>query len=113
MKTSFNDRMFQLWEYRVSHGSLLIRSPKAPGIPTNIDLVCLGVEYLALPRHIRGVDLLEPTPQEVEDLGQLMHKPVQPSHVRIVASEGQRFPIIAASFQVSENDNDIFASPFN
>jgi hypothetical protein len=57
MNTSFTDRAFQLWEYKVSHGSLLIRSPKGPEISTNIDLVCVGVEYPAAPRHIGDSNL--------------------------------------------------------
>jgi hypothetical protein len=65
VNTSFIDRTFQLWEYRVSHSSLLNRSPKSPGVSTNIDLICTGVEYLAVPR-----------------------------------------------FRISENDGDIFESPF-
>ena len=39
MKSSFENSEFQLWEFKVSHGSLLIRSPKGPETPKNIDLV--------------------------------------------------------------------------
>ena len=67
METSFKDRAFQLWESKVSHGSLLIRSPKAPSVSENIDLVCVGVEYLAAPRHMKGLDLVEATPEEIKN----------------------------------------------
>src|SRR5262249_23225407 len=112
MKTCFADRAFQLWEYKVSHGSLLIRSPKGPGIHLNIDLICVGVEYLAAPRHMRGLDLQEPTAEEIEDLSRLLHREVQLSSIRVIVSEHRRFPVVAASFRISENDGDIFDSPF-
>jgi hypothetical protein len=113
MQTSFPHRAFQLWEYKVSHGSLLIRSPQSPGIPTNIDLVCKGVEYLAIPRHIHGLDLVEGTAEEIKALSQLLQKDIElPSKVRVIVSEGRRFPIVAAFFTISENEHDIFHSPF-
>jgi hypothetical protein len=112
MKTTFTVRTFQLWEYKVSHGSLLIRSPKGPGISENVDLVCVGVEYLAAPRHIRGLDLVEPSPEEIKSLNELLGKALQPAHVRVIVSEGRRIPIVAASFRISENTGDTFESPF-
>ncbi len=112
VKTSFNNRAFQLWEYKVSHGSLLIRSPKSPEIGNNIDLTCAGVEYMAVPRHIVGLDLVEPTQDEIKILSQVLGKALERAHVRIIASGGRRFPIVAASFRISENEGDIFHSPF-
>jgi hypothetical protein len=112
MQISYRNRVFQLWEYKVTHGSLLIRSPQSPEISTNIDLVCVGVEYLALPRHIRGLDLAEPSGEEVRQLSELLGRPIEASRIRMILSGGQRFPVVAASFRVSENDDDIFASTF-
>jgi|SRR5215472_4807764 len=112
MKPSFTDRAFQLWEYRVSHGSLLIRSPKGPGVTRNIDLICMGVEYLAAPRHLRGLQLVEATAEEIRDLSGLLGKTLHPSNVRVISSQSRRYPIVAAGFEVSENDGDIFDSPF-
>jgi hypothetical protein len=112
MKTSFIDRIFQLWEYKVSHGSLLIRSPKGPGISQNIDLVCVGVEYVAAPTYFRGFELQEPTSDEVKCLCHLLGKAISPERVRIVVSMQQRFPIVAVSFRILEHDSDIFDSPF-
>ena len=115
INTSFVARTFQLWEYRVSHGSLLIRSPQTEdgGFATNIDIVCTGVEYLALPRFIRGLQLLEARPDEVRDLETVLGKELLPASVRIFASMGQRFPVVAASLKVDENQKEIFESPFD
>lgn len=102
----------------MSHGQLLIRSPKAPAtntLPeraTNLDLACLGVEYMALPRLFRGLELAQPTRDELEQLESLLSRPIESSNVRMLASEGKRFPVIASSFSLSENDWDIFESPF-
>jgi hypothetical protein len=41
-----SDRYFQLWEYQVSHGMLLLRSPRSPEHQTNLDVLFHGVEYV-------------------------------------------------------------------
>ena len=118
MKATFTERAFQLWEYQVSHGQLLIRSPKAPAtetspeLLTNVDLVCLGVDYMAVPRHLRGLELLPPTSDEIRHLEGLLGRAIAPDNIRILASGGKRFSVVASSFALSENDWDIFESPF-
>ena len=113
-----SDRIFQVWEYQISHGQLLIRSPKAPATKTspealtNIDLVCLDVEYMALPRVLRGLELLPPTSDEIRHLEVLLGKAIDPNNIKILASEGKRFPVVAWKFSLWENDWDIFESPF-
>jgi len=42
----------------------------------------------------------------------LMGKQVQSTNVRVILFEARRFPIVAASFRISENEDDIFHSPF-
>ena len=113
-----SDRTFQVWEYQISHGQLLIRSPKAPAtetsheLLTNIDLVCLDVEYMALPRSLRGLELLAPTSDEIRSLEALLKKAIKADNIKILASEGKRFPVVASTFSLWENDWDIFESPF-
>ncbi len=112
------ERSFQVWEYQVSHGQLLIRSPispatdHAPARVTNIDIVCLGVEYMCLPRFLGGVIMTRATLEEVRDIGTLLGKAVEPDATAALTSNGRRFHVVAASFVVSENDWDIFDSPF-
>ncbi len=108
----FANRTFQLWEYRVSHGSLLIRSPQNTDSKINVDIICAGVEYLAAPRFLRGLEILEPTLDELQQLEKMLGKQLSASSVRILASSGQRFPVVAASFALEENEHDIFESPF-
>ncbi len=106
------NRTFQLWEYRVSHGSLLIRSPQGAETKNNVDIVFIGIEYLAAPRFLRGVEIAEPTNEELRQLEARLGKRLTESSIVILVSAGQRFPIVAASFKVEENELDIFESPF-
>ena len=122
MKTNLtsqrSDRTFKVWEYQVSHGQLLIRSPKAPAtgaspeLLTNVDLVCLDVDYMAVPRALHGLELLPPSPDEIRHLEVLLGKAIAPENIKVLASGGNRFSVVASSFSLSENDWDIFESPF-
>ena len=113
-----SDRTFKVWEYQVSHAQLLVRSPKAPAteqspeLLTNLDLVCLGVEYMAVPRLLHGIELLSATADEISELSDLLGKSIETNSVRVIASGGKRYPVVAASIALSENDWDIFESPF-
>ncbi len=113
-----DDRDFKVWEYQISHGQLLIRSPKAPATEaslerrTNVDLVFLGVEYMCLPRLLRGLTLDEATAEELRLLEATLGRAPEPDFVRMLVSGGRRFAVIAASVALSENEWDIFDSPF-
>jgi len=110
---NFTDRVFQFWEYRVSHGLLLIRSPQSAGEPTNVDIICAGVEYLAIPRFFRGIEIVGPTPAEIRSLEEILGKEISPEFVHIIASSGQRFPVVAASLKSETNELEIFENPLD
>jgi hypothetical protein len=57
--------MFQRWEFQVSHGQLLIRSPKDANRSTNIDLIFSGVEYMDLPRHLGQLKVQHPDETDI------------------------------------------------
>ncbi len=113
-----SERTFKVWEYQVSHGQLLIRSPKSPATGTepervtNLDVVCLGVKYMAVPRAMKGLELAGPTDEEVTGLASVLGGPVRPDEVRVLLSQGRRHVVVASSISVAENDWDIFESPF-
>jgi hypothetical protein len=88
-------RNFQLWEYHVSHGSLLIRSPAGPGIETRVDIICMGVEYLAAPRHLGEITVCPATEAEVEHLEKVLQKKLSPLHVWVFANAPLRSSQIA------------------
>lgn len=109
---SFLRRTFQLWEYRVSHGSLLIRSPKGVEGVKNVDIACTGVEYVAVPRFMRGLEIEEPTLAELSQLERIVARRLSASSVVVLASSGQRFVVVAAGYKIDESEMDIFDSPF-
>jgi hypothetical protein len=115
---TFAARDFQVWEYQVSHGQLLIRSPKSPASGssperlTNIDLVFLGVRYIAVPSSFRGLEVVTADSDELRSLEATFGEQLTPSHVHVLRSAGKGYPIVATHFGVSENHWDIFDSPF-
>jgi hypothetical protein len=107
-----SNRTFQLWEYKVSHGSLLIRSPRNLISDSNVDIIFVGVEYAEVPRFLVGLNIVEASPDEVRLLEIKLGRQVLPLSVRVLSSGGQRFLIVAANLTLDENKKDIFESPF-
>lgn len=105
-------REFQLWEYHVSHGSLLIRSPASPEFQTSIDIICVGVEYLAAPRHLGEITVSGATEVEIASLEEILAKKLPPSRVWALQGSRQRSLLVAAALKVQEHLGDIFDSPF-
>jgi hypothetical protein len=111
-------RAFQVWEYQVSLGQLLVRSPGSTATGdeaerrTNVDLTFFGVEYMALPRHLGDIEVSSSTKDEARELEALLGKPLSAEKLHILISKGRRFPVVAESLTISENEWDIFDSPF-
>lgn len=111
------DRDFQVWEYQVGHGTLLVRSPKGPAGPrspertTNVDIVFVAVEYLSLPSSMRGLTLEQPTRQDLEGLASQLGRTPDRADVCILQSQGRRFAVVGKLVAVRENDWDIYESP--
>ena len=105
--------MFQTWEFKVSHGHLLIRSPKTPECPTNIDLMFVAVEYIDLPRHLRGLEMEEPNEADISVIRERLGKPIGSEYsIFVIISDSRRYHVVAAALKISENELDIFDSPF-
>jgi len=107
----YRRRRFQVWEYRVSHASLLIRSPKSSHFEQNVDIMFVGVEYLRVPSSLQGVVLDESTDEDLSEVKGVAEN-VDRGRVHVLISEGNRFIVVASACKVSENDGDIFESPF-
>jgi hypothetical protein len=102
------ERTFQLWDYNVSHSHLLLRSPKCPGIDTNIDIKFFGVSYLNIPTIIRGCSIVEANSEEIETIHSLFPNRSDATEIFIIASAGNRYSIVAVAYKISENELDIF-----
>lgn len=109
---SFGDRQFQTWFYRVSHGELLIRSPRSASNLENIDLMFFGVVYMALPRFLPVLDICSPTDEEIVNVRAIVGVHAEHSSVFVLRCRGDRFLVAAASMRVNVNQLDIFDLPF-
>lgn len=114
MLASYPERRFQLWEYRVSHGSLLVRSPRGPKAALNVDIVFVGVEYVAAPRLMHGIHLLPGEPDDVARVTRETERELGAvDRVFVLSSAGHRHLVVAAGYRVEEHQRDIFDSPFD
>jgi len=112
MKKHFGKRVFQVWEYRVSHGQMLVRSPKSPTEEINVDIAFAGVEYMDLPRYLHELEIDEPTEADVAFAMDRLGKPVERKTVTVLKAGPKRHVVVAAAVKVTESDMDIFESPF-
>ena len=110
MNDDYRHRRFQVWEYQVSHRQLLIRSPKAPSVLTNVDLIFLDVRFMQLPSGLDGIQLKNATSQEMAAIAHLIGE-VSIDEVFVLESAARHF-VVAGHLSVNENDWDIFESPF-
>jgi hypothetical protein len=113
MKANFVGREFQLWQYRVSHGELLVRSPKDSKHPRNADVMFAGVDYVELPRFLIDLEVDEPSDEDATRAQDRLGKSIERKTVFVLKSQGRRCIVVAAGMKVAESDMDIFESPFS
>jgi hypothetical protein len=111
MIATYPDLVFQVWEYRVTHGSLLIRSPKRANQLVNVDIIFSGVEWLSVSRLLKGL-IVEVGNDEDVARASFTARGLSSERVFALLSGGQRHLVVAAACRVSESDMDIFSSPF-
>ena len=105
-----SDRTFRLWDYNISHKQLLLRSPKSPSIAMNVDVVLWGVEYINICSKLKGILIVNPSSEEVAQVGQALEGESVAPRVYCFLSGGRRFVVAADGFKVLRNDLDIFES---
>ena len=106
-------RRFQFWEYHVSHGTALIRSPRQSDEPANLDIMLFGVEYLAIPRHLDTVKLERANEEEWRRVERLLGRDVQRNRVWALVAGSSRHLLVAAKVEIRETAMAIFDSPFD
>jgi hypothetical protein len=119
MIASYPNRRFQLWEYTVSHGVLLVRSPISPLGPdgtiatNNIDLFFVDVIFISAPRFMDGVTLEEGNAEDIKRAETLLNSSLYDSSVFVLNSGGCRHWVVAAYCKVDENEMDLFENYFS
>lgn len=97
-----SDRTFKIWSYSVSHGHLLLRSPKSNEIKKNIDIIFFGTKFVCLPTMLRGLVVTLKDVAPVSSAGGTDYKEYA------LFSEGKMYSVVAAGCKLYENDLDIF-----
>lgn len=112
MNEILKGREFQFWEYRVSHGSALIRSRAGNGETCNVDILFAGVKYICVPRMFLGIEICDATADEAEAVRKIVDLSNRDDNIYILRSGIQRHRVVAAHMWVDINDMEIMASPF-
>ena len=102
-----SDRIFRLWDLRVSHSQLLIRSPKEDSDvgSKNLDLIFTGVFYLDLVELFRGLEVDKPTEEELSRLQARSGSKKDAGHrFYVLSSSRNRLYVGAASLHIEHND---------
>ncbi|NOU68785.1 hypothetical protein GC096_32700 [Paenibacillus sp. LMG 31461] len=108
----FENRKFQFWFYRVSHGELLIRSPKSKENLQNIDILFFDISYIELPRFLDEIILDDATNDEIIYVNNKIGEPSNDQEITIIVSKGIRYIIVASFLKVKETELDVFEHPF-
>ncbi len=104
------DREFRLWDFRVSHDQLLLRSAKTDTFPTNIDIAFVGVEYIELPTRIESPTICPPAEADVERAQLALGRNIPSDQIFVVEAGNSRYLVVAAAMKASENDLDFMES---
>lgn len=110
MRLLESGRRFRLWEFRVSHNQLLVRSPRNDDAATNTDVVFTGVVFMELPTDFDGLRIAEGDSSRLDRIPALEGRRTRGMKVYILTSAGREHLIVAASATVSENELDLFES---
>jgi hypothetical protein len=105
-----SDRLFQVWDYHISHARMLIRSPISPDNSTNIDIIFHAVDHLNIPTCFRGLDLTNVACSEAVQAGVPPDELDPSSTVFRLETEGRSYYIVAFACRVLENELELLDS---
>ena len=106
----FFGRKFRLWDFKVSHDQLLLRSAKDNQHRENIDVAFVGVEYLELPTRLEELKIREGGDAEHRKTEELFGKRIAKGRVFVIESNDHCYIVVAAAMKVIENELDFFES---
>lgn len=61
-----SDRLFQVWQYTVSHRQLLLRSTRDEAFPKRLEILFKAVDFMAVPPILDGLKITACSPPEGE-----------------------------------------------
>lgn len=103
-----SDRKFKIWQYSVSHGMLLLRSPIDGVHHMNMDVVFAGVSYINLPAVMNGMEVIVASLPISEvwpmaKMGDVLYT---------VRSQGMEYFVVGGVCRSYENKLDLFETGF-
>ena len=111
MTSLIKGRQLQLWEYHVSHGSLLLRSPEGVGHRGTVDIICTGVQYVAVPRHAGEIEVAGATVEEIAKVEKILGKKIQLPEQVCVLENSRAIPAGGAEFAYSGAPRECVQEP--
>jgi hypothetical protein len=107
-----SERDFQIWKYTVGHGQLLLRSTKAPNLPTRIDVLFKGVSEFHSPTTLSGLSVQEASDNQIRKLCSLRESPSFNHGVKVYTVKGTDFiGYVAASICACHEDEGEYHDP--
>lgn len=103
-----SDRTFKIWQYSVSHGMLLLRSPTDEGNDTNMDVVFAGVRYVELPAVMKGIEVVSASSPASEIWPSAMADDV----LHTIRSQGAEYFVVGGVCRAYENKLSLFDAGF-
>jgi hypothetical protein len=98
----------RLWDYTVSHAVALFRRPATLTVPENLDLIFIGVSYLAVPTTLDHPTISLGSAEALADLA--FSSIPRGSRLFVIRQSGQTHHVIAAGWSLEENRRDLFDS---
>lgn len=104
------NREFKLWDFRVSHNQLLLRSPKTETPQMNIDILFVGVYYLDLPTFVPEPVISVPETSDFLKAQEALGRDVKKEELFVIKIGERRHIVVAVAMKIFENDLDLFES---
>jgi hypothetical protein len=105
------NRTFQVWDYTVSHGMLLIRSPGDDEKPT-IDVVFYGTQFMSVPRHIGEISVRSGDADARRAVASFWSKLADRDEVFVITGNEATHYVVAAGVKVTEHHNGMSWNAF-
>lgn len=106
MESFSSSRTFRIWDYHVSLSQLLIRSPRDERDPesNNIDLIFRKVFYIESVYLLQGIEVGNPTSEELEYLESKCGVNKDSSYTYyVLSSSDQRYYVVASYLSIEMN----------
>lgn len=112
----YPNRRFQLLFYQISHGELIIRSPKNVNSKADnytIDVYFGDVIYLEIPKELNGIKFRRAHADDVIYIESKIKKEITEDNIVVIISGDKEYYIVASVISIIENDLSLFELPIH